>query len=100
MRGCPFSCFDHFLGESCVFHFKSAQDIQHSGNGFCALAFAAQASAAGIDSLSNKDTTSGLKEALTRGAELAVGQLGKTDGFMGNPKVRIPLPESARAAEK
>ena len=66
----------------------------------CALAFAAQASAAGVDTLSNKDATSGLKEALIRSAELAVGQLGKTDGFMGNPQVKIPLPESARAAEK
>ena len=27
-----------------------------------------------------------------RGADYAVSSLGKTDGFMGNPKVRIPLP--------
>jgi hypothetical protein len=65
-----------------------------------ALAFGAQASAAGIDDLSSKDTASGLKEALTRGAEMAVGQLGKTNGFLGDKRVNIPLPESARAAEK
>jgi hypothetical protein len=66
----------------------------------CALGFAAPASAAGVDNLSSQDTSSGLKEALARGAEAAVGQLGKTDGFMGDARVKIPLPESARAAEK
>jgi hypothetical protein len=66
----------------------------------CALGFAAPASAAGVDNLSSQDTSSGLKEALARGAEAAVGQLGKTDGFMGDAQVKIPLPESARAAEK
>ena len=64
------------------------------------LLVAAQAWAFGVDDLSSKDTASGLKEALTRGAELAVGQLGKTDGFLGDKRVKILLPESARAAEK
>ena len=65
-----------------------------------ALLFGAQALALGIDDLSSKDTASGLKEALTRGAEIAVGQLGKTNGFLGDKRVKIPMPESARAAEK
>ncbi len=64
------------------------------------LAFCAQASAVGIDSLSSNDTASGLKEALTRGAEMAIGQLGKKDGFLGDKRVKIPLPESAQAVEK
>ena len=42
--------------------------------------------------VSNSEAVSGLKEALTRGAEVAVSQLGKSDGFLGNDKVRIPLP--------
>lgn len=46
------------------------------------------------------ETASGLKEALTRGADVAVTQLGKPNGFLGDARVRIPLPESARAAEK
>lgn len=66
----------------------------------CALMFCAQASALGVGDLSNKDTASGLKEALTRGVDIAVGQLGKANGFMGDSRVKIPLPESARAAEK
>ena len=46
------------------------------------------------------ETASGLKETLTRGADSAVAQLGKPNGFLGDARVRIPLPESARAAEK
>ena len=63
----------------------------------CALVCITQAWGA---DLSNKETASGLKEALTRGADVAVAQLGKPDGFMGDKRVKIPLPESARAAEK
>ena len=65
-----------------------------------ALIFGPQAIAARIGDLSNSDTASGLKEALTRGAEVAIGQLGKKDGFLGDKRVRIPLPESARTVEK
>ena len=46
------------------------------------------------------ETSAGLKETLTRGADSAVAQLGKPNGFLGDARVRIPLPESARAAEK
>ena len=46
------------------------------------------------------ETSAGLKETLTRGADSAVAQLGKPNGFLGDPRVRIPLPESARSAEK
>lgn len=40
--------------------------------------------ALGID-----DATAGLRVALERGAASAVGLLGRSDGFLGNPKVRI-----------
>lgn len=42
--------------------------------------------------LSQKDALAGLREALQRGATAAVGSLGKTDGFLANDRVRIPLP--------
>ena len=42
--------------------------------------------------LSEADAGSGIRAALRRGAEAAVANLGKTDGFLGNPKVHIPLP--------
>ena len=42
--------------------------------------------------VSEVDAGSGIRAALERGAVSAVGLLGKTDGFAGNPLVRIPLP--------
>jgi hypothetical protein len=42
--------------------------------------------------LGQADAAAGIRAALARGAESAVGLLGTTDGFLGNPKVRIPLP--------
>ncbi len=56
--------------------------------------------ALGLADLSPQESGSGLKEALTRGAEFAVSNLGKQDGFMGNPKVRIPLPGNLQKVEK
>jgi hypothetical protein len=45
-----------------------------------------------LSELTRTDATAGVKAALQRGAEVAVSQLGRNDGFLGNPKVRIPLP--------
>jgi Protein of unknown function (DUF4197) len=44
-------------------------------------------------SLSSVDAGSALRTALERGADIAVAQLGKNDGFLSNDKVRIGLPE-------
>lgn len=63
------------------------------------LLLSASAQALDLASLSNKDAVGGLKEALTQGAGSAVGLLGKTDGFLGNPKVKIPLPENLQKVE-
>lgn len=38
------------------------------------------------------EAATGIRAALERGATAAVGQLGRTDGFLGNPQVRIELP--------
>lgn len=61
---------------------------------------ATQPSAGGVDALSSTEINSGLKEALTRGAETAVTQLGQKDGFFGNAAMKIPLPPSLQKAEK
>ncbi len=50
--------------------------------------------AGGFAALSSQDATAGLRQALSQGAEVAVAQLGKSNGYYGNPKVRIPLPSS------
>jgi hypothetical protein len=53
-----------------------------------------------INDISNAEASGGLKAALTQGAEKAVAQLSKTDGFLGNPEVKIPLPDALKKAEK
>ncbi len=50
------------------------------------------AHALSLGDLTNADASAGIKTALQQGALAAVGLLGKADGFMGNDKVRIPLP--------
>jgi len=50
--------------------------------------------------LSENDAASGVRAALEKGAVSAVGLLGRTDGFLGNPKVRIPLPGFLEDAAK
>lgn len=59
-----------------------------------------QPAATGVDALSPTDINAGLKEALTRGAEAAVAQLGQKDGFFGNAALKIPLPPTLQKAEK
>lgn len=50
--------------------------------------------------LSESDAASGVRTALQRGAEAAVGLLGRRDGFLGNPLVRIALPGALKDAAK
>jgi len=63
-----------------------------SALGMLVLTTYQQAQALSLGDLSNTEATTGLKAALEKGALAAVALLGKTDGFLGNPKVRIPLP--------
>ena len=50
--------------------------------------------------LSETDAASGIRGLLERSAIIAVGLLGKNDGFLGNPLVRIPLPPFLEEAAK
>ncbi|MDO9091149.1 MAG: DUF4197 domain-containing protein [Rubrivivax sp.] len=50
--------------------------------------------------LNEVDAAAGVRAALERGALAAVGLLGRTDGFLGNPRVRIPLPGQLEDAAK
>jgi hypothetical protein len=49
-----------------------------------------------LQDITESDARNGLKEALLQGANRAVGKLGRTDGFLKNRKVKIPLPESLK----
>lgn len=60
----------------------------------------AQARALSLDDLSNTEASQGLKAALEKGALVAVGLLGRPDGFLGNPQVRIELPGFLKSAGK
>jgi hypothetical protein len=51
-----------------------------------------QAHALTLADLTNADASKGLKTALEKGALAAVNILSAPDGFLGNDKVRIPLP--------
>ncbi|MEO7107405.1 MAG: DUF4197 domain-containing protein [Rhodoferax sp.] len=51
-----------------------------------------QAYALSLADISNTDATKGLKEALEKGAQSAIGILGAENGFLGNERVRINLP--------
>lgn len=60
--------------------------------GLLAVTAPGEGHALGLADLSNAEANQGLKAALEQGALAAVGMLGKPDGFLGNPQVRIPLP--------
>ncbi|MEO8991516.1 MAG: DUF4197 domain-containing protein, partial [Nitrosospira sp.] len=57
------------------------------------------ACATGSGPVSDDDTTNALKQALTQAADAAVDKLGVADGFLNNPKVKIPLPGSLQKVE-
>jgi hypothetical protein len=70
-------------------HFNSAAAATF---GLLAVAAPGEGHALGLADLSNAEANQGLKAALEQGALAAVALLGKPDGFLGNPQVRIPLP--------
>ena len=77
-----------------------------SGAGF--LDFLKRKPAAGQDAaepislaaLSQEQVVGGLKEALGKGVEQAVATLGRTNGFLKDAKVKIPMPESLQKVER
>ena len=67
---------------------------------FLALTALGAVAPARAQPLSQNDAARGIREALGRGAESAVALLGRPDGFLGNPQVRIPLPGLLEDAAK
>jgi hypothetical protein len=68
-----------------------------SASGLWLLSAGPSAHAAGI---TESDAALGMRAALERGAASAVALLGKSGGFLDNPKVRIPLPGFLNEAAK
>ena len=52
-----------------------------------------------LDRITDRDAGAGLRAALEKGAQAAVANLGRPDGFLGNAAVKIPLPPSLQRAE-
>src|ERR1041385_82805 len=50
--------------------------------------------------LSSAEINSGLKEAIGNGLTRAIATLGRTNGFLTNLTVRIPVPEKLAAVER
>ncbi len=53
-----------------------------------------------LESITQRDAAAALKAALEKGSQAAVARLGREDGFFGDARVKIPLPESLARAEK
>jgi Protein of unknown function (DUF4197) len=62
--------------------------------------FALAAGTTTLAQLTSQERSSGLKAALNQAADVAIRQLGVSDGFLGNPDVRIPLPGKLQKAQK
>lgn len=77
---------------------------QFQTSGVTVLAFMALAQphawALTLADVSSAQASGGLKAALEKGALAAINELGKADGFLGNDKVRIPLPGFLEEAAK
>ncbi len=58
------------------------------------------AHATALSQFSNADASASVKALLTQGAGAAVDLLGKDNGFLNNPLVRIPLPAQVQKAAK
>lgn len=57
------------------------------------LGWPIEANALTLNDITNAQASQGLKLALESGAIAAVNTLGRANGFLGNDKVRIPLPD-------
>jgi len=70
--------------------------VRHLAAGILLLPLCA---AAGIESITASESVTALKTALNQGTTHAIKSLGVTDGFLKNPKVKIPLPPTLQKAE-
>lgn len=78
------------------------RQLLHAAVLACSVLYTTLCTAQGLDltALSNRDAVSALRTALSQGANKAVDDLGRLDGFLGNPEVKIPLPPRLKKAER
>lgn len=66
----------------------------------CTAGSAGAAGSSALDALSSRDAAGGLRAALSQGIDVAVSQLGASNGFLNDPKVAIPLPSTLEKADR
>jgi len=54
----------------------------------------------GTSGLSEKDAADGIKEALVKGTGESVKVVSKSDGYFGNPQIKIPFPRMRRISNR
>ncbi len=55
--------------------------------------------ASGLAQFTEREQIESLRQALSQGAETAVSNLARENGYLGNDKVRIPLPDNLQKAD-
>ena len=97
------SLFRNTLIAACTLSLSACATIDQKkiDQGIQLLGAAASKSAplTGVDQFSVADQIGSLKQALLQGAETSVAGLAQTNGFLGNSKVRIPLPSNLMEAD-
>ncbi len=83
-----------------VIHPLQAGWLDAIGLGKSATNSPASSAASSLASLSQGQMADALKQALGNGLQLAVAQLGRSDGFLTNLNVKIPLPDKLKSVEK
>jgi hypothetical protein len=63
------------------------------------LVISGHAAAQNLAGITNQDAVQALKDALVQGSNKAVAQLSAPNGFLGNPQVKIPLPDTIKRVE-
>lgn len=66
----------------------------------CTVLLSFNVAALSLSDLTQQDTATGLKDALSQGARVAVRELGQPGGFSDNPDVRIELPGKLGSAAR
>jgi len=66
----------------------------------CVLLLPGVSVAVSLRDLTDRETAAGLREALVVGSRRAVEVLGRTDGFLGDPTVKIGLPPKLTRVER
>ncbi len=80
---------------------KSASDaMSQGGSGAAGSSTAGSTATSASKGVTQAEAGQGLQQALTQGVEKVVAQLGAKDGYLSNPKVRIPMPDQLSTVEK